>query len=761
MVYSVGQRNLKEDLHNKPMKYDDRLTIFLPFFLCALILTPLGLFSSNIDPFEHSSFFSLTTIDAGDDQGYYAYLRSVFFDGDVDFLNERNYAYFYHLTRTNYSLNLWPCGPALLWAPFFLIGEVVEKLLVFVGVAEKTYGYGWSHLVTTGLGTIFYVFCGFLLLYKTLSLLFTRKAALWSCWTLFLSSPLPYFAFVRSRMGHFAEFFTLSLILYIWFRRPSSENSIPWGFCLGCVLALVGMSRYTNMAIGVFPIAIFFVIAWFIPKKKEPLAIFSKTCGAILLAFAATISIQILIWVILFGSYYPDDPHLDKFKMLAIPLTFSLLWERLISVLASPYFGLFWCFQPWLIGYVSLFFIQLKKIKLLPLFEISYPEEVEANVFKWLAIALAFWSFYLTLTWTLAEFSSYGRRLLIASIPFVAFGLASLYDRLKSQLWKIFFSICCFSFVLINLIQTIQFRWLIDYADLNYSLESFKKIPEMFSAPGGMFSTSLAKLLYLKSISVNSLSDFFFIIIFPLLVFLFMWLAWLFCGFRKEGEQTSPVYRSWVPIGLMILIFLSTIFLNQNRRTFAEKEINNRIQFTSLMRNFPEFVFDKNSSLNEQDALTAIGLKPDSSRAFFILGYIYTEQGNIAKGIRLLEKSIELDKLNHSAYWAMGIALKKSGSSEYLEYMQQALKLQPHRNYRLVYLFEVAADHFQNQRFSESIQVLEKVIWLAPNWADAHKNLAINFYYSDSLLKAKKHAELAKGFGADMSKLLTVLESSS
>ena len=60
---------------------NERLTIFLPFFLCVLLLVPLGLFSGDIDPFEHSGFFSLTTIDAGDDQGYYAYIRSFFLMG--------------------------------------------------------------------------------------------------------------------------------------------------------------------------------------------------------------------------------------------------------------------------------------------------------------------------------------------------------------------------------------------------------------------------------------------------------------------------------------------------------------------------------------------------------------------------------------------------------------------------------------------------------------------------------------------------------
>jgi len=737
---------------------NERLTIFLPFFLCVLLLVPLGLFSGDIDPFEHSGFFSLTTIDAGDDQGYYAYIRSFFFDGDVDFLNERNYAYYFHLTKTNYVLNLWPCGPALLWAPFFLVGELVEKILVYFGMGQKTYGYGWSHLISTGLGTLFYVFCGFLLLYKTVSSMFSKRAALWSCWTLFLSSPLPYFTFIRSRMGHFAEFFTLSLILYIWFRRPKLENSIPWGLCLGCVLALVGMSRYTNIMMGIFPIMAFFLIVYFIPKQSENFATFIKTCGSILLAFFVTVSIQIFIWMILYGNYYPDDPHLSKFKTIVVPDSFSFLWERLISVLGGPYFGLVWCFQPWLIGYIGLFFISSKKLKIKPLFGVNLPKELESKVFKILAIILTFWSFYLTLTWTLAEFSSYGRRLLILSIPFVAIGLAALFDRIETKFWKRILSCSCILFVLINILHMVQFRWLIGHDDPNYSLESFKKIPDVFSAPGGMFSTSFAKILYLKAISLNSSMDFFFIVLFPLLTLFLMWGAWKLCGFGKGEFNEIPKYQAWMPLSVMALIIFSVIYLDRNRISYSEASKNDRALFASVMKTYPEFIFNSAFVGKEADALAAIKLMPSSSRAFFQLGYFYLKEGSFTKAIRFLEKSIELDSLNHNAYWAMGIAAKKSGQSDYFKYMKTALTIQPHRNYRLGYLFEVSVDYFQKGRYIESIEVLDKVIWLAPNWAGAYKSLAINYYYLKDFQKSKYYADLASGLGADVSDIFKLLK---
>ncbi len=58
------------------------------FYFLFLLLTPLGVFNPWVPPDADTGYYSVTRIDGGDDSGYYAYLRSAFFDGDLDFLNE-------------------------------------------------------------------------------------------------------------------------------------------------------------------------------------------------------------------------------------------------------------------------------------------------------------------------------------------------------------------------------------------------------------------------------------------------------------------------------------------------------------------------------------------------------------------------------------------------------------------------------------------------------------------------------------------------
>src|SRR5688500_3190536 len=60
-----------------------------------------------------------------DSPGYFAYIRSLVFDGDLDFRNEWEHWGLKALptTATGRMANPYPIGPALLWAPFFLVAH--------------------------------------------------------------------------------------------------------------------------------------------------------------------------------------------------------------------------------------------------------------------------------------------------------------------------------------------------------------------------------------------------------------------------------------------------------------------------------------------------------------------------------------------------------------------------------------------------------------------------------------------------------------
>src|SRR5262245_49323602 len=60
---------------------------------------------------------------------YFAYLRSLAFDRDVNFLNDyvmlglERHTNLFDLTATGHAQSAWTIGPALAWAPFFAAGH--------------------------------------------------------------------------------------------------------------------------------------------------------------------------------------------------------------------------------------------------------------------------------------------------------------------------------------------------------------------------------------------------------------------------------------------------------------------------------------------------------------------------------------------------------------------------------------------------------------------------------------------------------------
>ena len=96
-----------------------------------------------------------TRIYASDEVQYFAYLRSLWFDGDVSFENE--YQHFYdtgitasqgfhetfleRTTDTGRRINFGTIGCALLWAPFYAVGDVAARVSQALGRSVAVDGY--------------------------------------------------------------------------------------------------------------------------------------------------------------------------------------------------------------------------------------------------------------------------------------------------------------------------------------------------------------------------------------------------------------------------------------------------------------------------------------------------------------------------------------------------------------------------------------------------------------------------------------------
>src|SRR3954452_15306578 len=114
---------------------------------------------------------------SSDEVEYFSYLRSLWFDHDVSFENEYQFFYdhriaqsadFHHTfleleTPTGLRINYGTMGCAVLWSPFYAVGDVVARTARAAGREIAADGYTRPYVSAVAYGSAFYGFATILL----------------------------------------------------------------------------------------------------------------------------------------------------------------------------------------------------------------------------------------------------------------------------------------------------------------------------------------------------------------------------------------------------------------------------------------------------------------------------------------------------------------------------------------------------------------------------------------------------------------------
>ena len=220
------------------------LALFGVFYAFFLLLTSLGTDISFVRAgLEPRGVYHVLKIDGGDDAGYFAYLRSLFFDRDIDFFNEPYYIHRNRITETGYVFNQWKVGPGVLWLPFFALAHWITKLYNWLGVPLERNGLSFVYFASTALGSATCVYFGMILHYRILRRWFSRSASFWCVLLFFLATPLVYYTFIRNRMGHANDYFLICLFVWSWLKFRSAPSTAKSVFLGSTVINLAPRSR--------------------------------------------------------------------------------------------------------------------------------------------------------------------------------------------------------------------------------------------------------------------------------------------------------------------------------------------------------------------------------------------------------------------------------------------------------------------------------------------------------------------------------------
>ena len=273
----------------------------------ALVLCGLGLWLGRAQVRLHVtalalaatwSAVALSAPDFGaDSPSYYVYLRSAFFDRDLDFANEWAHWEFPErpLTPNGHRLNQHAAGSALLWSPFFLAAHAYVRAGAWLRLhGYDADGYSLPYLRAAAWGTATWVVLGLALLLQSLRARHGRAVALLAGLGIFLASPLPYYVLVQPLMAHGNVFALVCALVWLWFEIEREPTARRWALA-GLLVGLLAATRWQAVVAGVLLVPL--VLVCMRARALRPWWLLAAGVGALAGALP-----QLVAWSILYGD---------------------------------------------------------------------------------------------------------------------------------------------------------------------------------------------------------------------------------------------------------------------------------------------------------------------------------------------------------------------------------------------------------------------------------------------------------------------------
>lgn len=390
----------------------------------------------------------------GDGNGYYAYANALYFERSLNFEPIYSHLSNFQGTKYNFSRISWPTdkgpfgiqrnifmiGTGIAWIPSLLAIDIVGKIFVLeLSRFDLIYELG------PGVSGIIFMLFGFFFLEKYLKNFFSERAASLAVLIFYLTSNSVYYTMLEPALSHQPAFFIISYLLYKTHNlKPKSINPILIGF-------LAGFLFITRMADIILVIPILFQV------KKDGWS-FKKM---LLSAAGFTVALIPLFWsqYLMYGN-----PIHNPYVTGENGGSFIFALRHMSEFFISAKRGLFLWHPIYLIAMMGLF------------------SSIFDNKTRKIGILLVIPTliiFLISSAWSANTSAGFGQRYVLAGIPYFAFGIAALIERVKSK------HILAFSSILIIWNALTIFQFYFDPKNLldNEKLTATQFLRGQFNAP--------------------------------------------------------------------------------------------------------------------------------------------------------------------------------------------------------------------------------------------------------------------------------------
>ena len=351
---------------------------------------------------------------------YYAIVRSVYFDRDIDFANEAEQftwmqRFISDQPANQRVANPFALGSAVLWLPFYQAGDLYCSLQP--GCTRE--GYQPPYVTAILVGTVFWVCLGCMLnalAYHRLLRKTSAGLAVLTVISLALSSGLVFYTLMQGDYSHGNSYFAASLLLWftIW-QMEQEALTIRHAFLLGLAIGFVFLVRWQDLVLGILPLGMLVEQEARRSPHTARMEILKNglAVGVGILVMAAP---QMVFWKVIYGRFItvPQVSFLPEFIT-----TQNLASEHMLEYFFSTWNGAFLWHPILLIATAGL---------------LIYPSGFfpawgkKSRALRGLILVvsgLAFFTGLMVIDWWAG--GSFGQRRLISIYPFLGIGLLHIY----------------------------------------------------------------------------------------------------------------------------------------------------------------------------------------------------------------------------------------------------------------------------------------------------------------------------------------------
>ena len=382
---------------------------------------------TKINHRSHTSIFLLITfavvllvpfgdrlVSSGDDENYFAEATSIAYFNFPHFSKE-----FLQDQYPDQKMPYTSIGSGILASPFVFVGSIFDRLQNSPTSHKRDANnifWSWG-MLGFQISSFFYLLLGALLLYRTLlcwaSEQVSRSTTLVS---IFGGGGLLLYVAARPVMSHAYEFFTDTLLLFLYFRIWQQKRTKKTISMLSIALAFVFLARYNS---AVFVFVIFMLLFYEIIKldilnKRQKL----KYTSALFLPFLILIGFFRGLPILVNGVNQADLTARGILPNLFHPIPFSDWFNRIFYILLNPGMGMFYTATYVVFGFGFLKFGR-SSAENTRLFNIAILVSLLVNA-------------YIIINWD--GFGGYYgyRYFVISASPFLSIGVAQFLEKIRS-----------------------------------------------------------------------------------------------------------------------------------------------------------------------------------------------------------------------------------------------------------------------------------------------------------------------------------------